>query len=78
MMKVGADSEDARRLRHWPLLAALLRGAGFSLFLQYVAHFQIGAFCVWCFSSAAVMTPLFVTATVGNRPSAARSGRSPP
>ena len=63
MMKWGADTDSARRLLHAPFWAISLLGAGASLYLQYVAHFRIGAFCVWCFSSAVVMTVLFVTAT---------------
>ncbi len=64
MAKIGAESERARRLLHGPLWTVSLCGAAYSWYLQYVAHFQIGAFCVWCFSSATVMTLLLVTATV--------------
>ena len=63
MMKLGADTERSRRLLHVPFWILSLLGAGYSLYLQYVAHFLIGAFCVWCFSSATVMLLLFVTAT---------------
>lgn len=63
MMKLGAETERACRLLHIPFWAISLGGFGYSWFLQYVAHFKIGAFCVWCFSSATVMTLLFITAT---------------
>ncbi len=63
MMKWGADTERARGLLHAPFWLISLLGAGYSLYLQYVAHVKIGAFCVWCFSSATVMTLLFLTAT---------------
>ena len=74
MMKLGAETEPARRLLHGPFWVLCLCGAGYSLYLQYVAHFLIGAFCVWCFSSATVMTLLFVTATY----EAVLRGRSSP
>ncbi|MBV9851194.1 MAG: vitamin K epoxide reductase family protein [Armatimonadetes bacterium] len=64
MMKLGADTERGRRRLHGPFWAISLFGAGYSLYLQYVAHVEIGAFCVWCFSSAVVMALLFLTATV--------------
>ena len=63
MAKLGADTERARERLHGPFWAISLLGAGYSLDLQYVAHFKIGAFCVWCFSSATVMSLLFLTAT---------------
>ena len=37
-------------------------GAVYSLYLQYVAHFKINAFCVWCFSSACVLLLIFALA----------------
>ncbi len=63
MMKLGAETERARRLLGGTFWAISLGGAAYSLYLQYVAHVKIGAFCVWCFSSACVMTLLFLTAT---------------
>jgi uncharacterized membrane protein len=35
----------------------------YSLYLQYVAHFVLKAFCSWCFASAAVITLLFLIAS---------------
>ena len=64
MAKLGAESERTRRLLHAPLWGLSLFGAGYSWYLQYVAHFEIGAFCIYCFSSATVMALLAVTATV--------------
>lgn len=64
MAKLGAETSLARRRLHALLWVLSLIGTAYSWYLQYVAHFLIGAFCVWCFSSATVMTLLFVTATV--------------
>ncbi len=63
MLKLGSDHPGAVRL--WRRLLWLVSAGGFaySWYLQYVAHFVIGAFCVWCFSSASVMTALFAVAT---------------
>jgi uncharacterized membrane protein len=64
MLKLGSDSPGAIGL--WRRLLWVLSAFGFaySWRLQYVAHFQIGAFCVWCFSSALVMSALFIVATL--------------
>ncbi len=45
-------------------LIGLISGGGvlYSWYLQWVAHAEIGAFCIWCRSSAIVMTILFGTA----------------
>lgn len=56
---LGADTARGRRHLRWTLLTITLPGVCYSWFLQYVAHFKIGAFCVWCFSSACIMTLLF-------------------
>jgi uncharacterized membrane protein len=62
MSKIGAETERSCRVLH--VLFLLINGVGtaYSWYLQYVAHFEIGAFCVWCFSSACVMTLLFFIA----------------
>ena len=64
MMKLGAETVRSRQWLHVPFWAITAGGAAYSWYLQYVAHVKIGAFCVWCFSSAIVMTLLFVTASV--------------
>ena len=70
MLKLGSDHPGALRL--WRRLFGLVAAAGFaySWYLQGVAHFVIGAFCVWCFSSALVMTALFAVALWESRASA--------
>jgi uncharacterized membrane protein len=62
MLRLG--SEDVRLDRRLHLLIGLISagGAGYSWFLQWIAHADIGAFCIWCRSSAIVMTLLFCTA----------------
>ncbi len=62
---LGTDTARLRQQLRWALWAVTLPGVCYSWYLQYVAHFKIGAFCVWCFSSACVMTLLFGVAAWG-------------
>lgn len=58
-------SEDLKT-RQYLLALVWLGGAGgfaYSWILQYIAHFRIGAFCVWCFASALTITALFAVAS---------------
>ncbi len=55
---LGTDTARARQNLRLALLVVAIPGVCYSWFLQYVAHFKIGAFCVWCFSSACVITLL--------------------
>jgi len=61
MLRLGSESDvwDRRLHRLMWLLAA--GGTAYSWYLQWVAHAKIGAFCIWCRSSAVVMTVLFLT-----------------
>ena len=52
---------SARFIR-WLLLIISTIGVAYSWYLQYVAHFRVGAFCPWCFTSALLMTALFLSA----------------
>ncbi len=63
MAKLGSDDPALQRALQRLLWAGTICGAAYSWFLQYVAHFRIGAFCVWCFSSALTMTALLAVAT---------------
>ena len=63
MAKLGSDSLGLQRGLQRLLWAGAVFGAAYSWYLQYIAHFRIFAFCVWCFSSALVMTALFVVTT---------------
>lgn len=63
MMKLGSETPKAARGLHWLLWAISAGGFVYSWYLQYIAHFVIQAFCVYCFTSACLMTALFVTAT---------------
>ena len=60
MAKLGSDSPVTRRGLQRLLRAGTAFGAAYSWYLQYIAHFRIFAFCVWCFSSALVMTALLI------------------
>lgn len=63
MARLGSDSPALQRGLQRLLWAGAACGAAYSWYLQYVAHFRIGAFCVWCFSSALVMTALLAVTT---------------
>ncbi len=63
MLRLGSETDRADRLLHrlaWFLAAG---GAAYSWYLQWIAHAKIGAFCIWCRSSAIVMTLLLLTVT---------------
>ncbi len=60
---LGSETARARQTLRLALWAIAAPGACWSWYLQFVAHFKIGAFCVWCFSSACVMTLLLGVAT---------------
>lgn len=63
MAKIASETGRARRTLHWALWLLCTFGFGYSWYLQYIAHFRIDAFCIWCFSSAAAMTLLWIVAT---------------
>jgi uncharacterized membrane protein len=57
-----------RRFDLWPLLAIWgmsVAGAAYSAYLTYVELFVIDAVCVWCVTSAGIMTAIFLVATGG-------------
>lgn len=64
MLRLGTDSPRLDSRLHF--LIGFVSGGGvlYSWYLQWVAHAEIGAFCIWCRSSAIVMTVLFGTAAV--------------
>lgn len=64
MVRMGAESPNTARLAHLAQTAIAGGGFTYSWYLQYVAHFIIGAFCVWCFTSACVMTLIFILTTI--------------
>ena len=72
MLRFGTDSPRLDGRLHG--LLGLISAGGFfySWYLQWVAHAEIGAFCVWCRASALVMTLLFFV-TLGEW----RAGRRP-
>lgn len=76
MLRLSTDGPRWDQKLHF--LIGLISGGGvlYSWYLQWVAHVQIGAFCIWCRSSAIVMTVLFLTVMwewwAENRPSQRR------
>lgn len=64
MMKLGAETPHTARGLHRLLWAISAGGTVYSWYLQYVAHFVLQAFCVYCFTSACLMTALFVATTL--------------
>ena len=63
MLRLGSESEAWDRRLHRLIWLMAAGGAAYSWYLQWVAHFKIGAYCVWCRSSAFTMTFLLLTAT---------------
>lgn len=63
MAKWGSESVRSQKVLLALIWLGSAGGFAYSWFLQYVAHFRIGAFCVWCFSSALTMTALLVVAS---------------
>lgn len=52
----------------WPLLAVWgmsVAGVAYSAYLTYVELFRIDAVCIWCVTSAIIMTVVFLVATTG-------------
>ena len=62
MLRLGAEREVTQTRLHHLFWLGTAGGTAYSWYLQWVAHTQIGAFCVWCRCSAIVMTLLFLTA----------------
>ncbi len=63
MLRLGAESDEGDRRLHRLIWLLAAGGTAYSWYLQWVAHARIGAFCLWCRSSAVVMTLLFLTAS---------------
>ena len=62
MTRLGTDRPAINYALHRLTWLTAAGGTGYSWYLQWVAHTKIGAFCVWCRSSAIVMTLLFLAA----------------
>ena len=62
MAKWGTESEKTARVLHVLLLMGAAAGTVFSWYLQWVAHYKLGAFCVWCRASACIMTAMLIAA----------------
>jgi uncharacterized membrane protein len=63
MLRLAAERAVTDRFLHRLLWSAAAGGTAYSWYLQWIAHAKIGAFCIWCRSSAYVMTTLFLIAT---------------
>ena len=61
VIKLTADKENVVRGARVLILIMTTGGFIYSWYLQYVAHVYIGAFCIYCRSSALVMTALFLS-----------------
>jgi len=64
MVRMGADDPRPARLALWAQSLIVAGGFAYSWYLQYIAHFVLGAFCIWCFSSACAMTLLCIVTTI--------------
>ena len=64
MLKLTTDSSRTASWLRWATLVISVIGASFSWYLQYVAAVYVGAFCIWCRTSAIIMTLILLTAAV--------------
>ena len=60
--KLTSETPRASVFFGWSVLTIALIGTGYSWFLQYVAAVDIEAFCVYCRTSAVIMTIIFLSA----------------
>jgi uncharacterized membrane protein len=61
VLKIVAESHKSFRTLLMSQLGLSAFGCGYSWYLQWVAHYKVGAFCIWCRTSACIMTVLFLT-----------------
>jgi uncharacterized membrane protein/glutaredoxin len=62
------------RARWQAAFALATAGLGFSAYLTYLSLFELGATCVWCLASAAIMTALVIVLALRRPPPAASRG----
>jgi len=77
----GVRRYASTRAASWAAIALLaLTGFGtlFSVYLTFLEPFVIGATCLWCLSSAVIMTTLYALAQSPGRQAAERLGLCPP
>ena len=63
MLRLAVERKEWDSWLHRVIWMATAGGTAYSWYLQWVAHAKIGAFCIWCRSSAIVMTILFLIVT---------------
>jgi uncharacterized membrane protein len=64
LLKWASETDRAIGLLQRAILSISAAGFLFSWYLQWVAHYRIGAFCIWCRTSACIMTLLFCISAV--------------
>ena len=64
MLRLAGEPGRADALLHRLIWLVAAGGTAYSWYLQWVAHYKIGHFCIWCRSSAWLMTALFLLATL--------------
>ena len=64
LLKLAAETPAALRLCRRATLVVTAAGFAYSWHLQWIAHYQLHAFCVWCFASALLMTVLCFLSTL--------------
>lgn len=60
--KLTSETYHARLTFGWLSVVVALMGTGYSWYLQYVAAVDIEAFCIYCRTSAIIMTAIFIVA----------------
>ncbi len=63
MFRLASESGKIERVMHRLTWLVSAGGTAYSWYLQWVAHYKIGHFCIWCRTSAILMTLIFLLAT---------------
>lgn len=67
MAKAASETSKGVRTLSIALLAVSGIATAYSWYLQYVAKYIIGAFCVYCRASACIMTLIFIVSAIDRR-----------
>ncbi|HEX5324754.1 MAG TPA: vitamin K epoxide reductase family protein [Capsulimonadaceae bacterium] len=78
VLRLTTDSESTASRVNIFLLVASFCGTCYSWYLQYIAAFRIGEFCIYCRVSAITMTLILITSVVAQALSRASSDKEAP
>ena len=64
MFRLAGEPGQTDAIAHRLFWLVSAGGMAYSWYLQWVAHYEIGHFCIWCRTSAWLMTALFLLGTL--------------